>query len=87
MQIIELRRLYESKIMTFGKPTKPGQNLLLHLFSKPALNIQQAAEAMEITFDTASSLSGLFVEENMLNPSLPEWPPQSQFFWYTSLFF
>jgi len=65
-QIIELRQAYENKIMTFGKRAKLGQNLLFHLFSHPALNIAQAAEALDVAFNTANSLIRLFVKENML---------------------
>lgn len=65
-QIIELRRLYENKILTFGRRAKLGQTLLLQLFSHPATTVQQAAQALNVTFNTANSLIGLFVKGGML---------------------
>ncbi len=65
--IIALRQHYESKIMAFGRRrAKLSQNLLLYLFSQPIVNINQAAAALGVSFNTANSLIGLFVQEKML---------------------
>lgn len=66
-QIIALRQSYEQKIMTFGRRAELGQKLLLHLFSHPILNIQKAAEVLDVRFNTANILIDLLVRENILN--------------------
>lgn len=65
-QIVKLRRRFEQKIMTFGRRAELGQKLLLRLFSKPAININRAAEELKVTYNTANSLIKQFVDVKIL---------------------
>lgn len=69
--IIELRQVYENRIATgMGKiRQKSGRELLLKLFTKPAVNLNEIAQMLNVSFQTASSLAedyttlGLFKEK------------------------
>ena len=65
-QIVKLRRGYEKKILTFGRRAELGHQLLLQLFSRPVININRAAQALEVTYNTANSLIKQFVEAKIL---------------------
>ncbi|MDP2653096.1 MAG: Fic family protein [Candidatus Omnitrophota bacterium] len=64
--IIALRHEYEQKVIRFGRRAKIGQPLLIHLFSKPVINISQAAGILKVTYNTANSLIGQFVKAGIL---------------------
>ncbi len=64
--IIKLRHEYEGKIIIMGRRAKLGQQLLGHLFSNPVININQAAEALKVTYNTGNSLIGQFVKAQIL---------------------
>jgi len=55
-QIIKLRRAYENKILTLGKKAKLANEVLLFLFSQPAVNSKIIMNKFKITFNTANSL-------------------------------
>ncbi|MFH1657595.1 MAG: Fic family protein [bacterium] len=55
-KIIALRQKSEQKIMSLGKRTKIGQELLRYLYSQPILNTNQIAERLQITQPSASAL-------------------------------
>jgi len=54
--IVELRKGYEEKILTLGRKAKPGQQLLLFMFSNPIVSVNQAAHHLNIGFQPASRL-------------------------------
>jgi Fic family protein len=55
-KIIDLRHRSEQKTMGLGKRAKTGQQLLNYLYSQPIANINQIAEALDITYQSASNL-------------------------------
>jgi len=55
-RIIDLRRRYEQKIMTLGRRAKSAHQLLLHLFSSPAINAISAAKELDVSISTANNL-------------------------------
>ncbi len=55
-KIIDLRHKAEQGLMTLGKRTKVGQDLLKELYSEPIMNINTVAEKLEITFVSANTL-------------------------------
>lgn len=55
-QIIKLRREYETKILGLGKKVKLANEVLLFLFSRPAVNSKIIMNKFKITFNTANSL-------------------------------
>jgi len=65
-QIVELRKQYEQKIVGFGQRAEPGQKLLLHLFSQPAIQVKQAAQYLDVTYNTANTLINQFQEAGIL---------------------
>ncbi|MDQ7821154.1 MAG: Fic family protein [Candidatus Eremiobacteraeota bacterium] len=65
-KIIDLRRIYEQNLLTFGRQGKLGHELLLHLFSQPVVSIKQVADKLDISFNTASSLVRRFNDTTML---------------------
>ena len=64
--IISLRQRAENKIMTLGKRSKVGQNLLKRLFSQPIVNTKQVAELLEVSPPSANSLVVAFQELGIL---------------------
>jgi len=65
-QTIKLRGDYERTILTFGRRVKLGQRLLLYMFSKPIVSINQISKELNIAFNTASSLIHLFNQAGMV---------------------
>ena len=55
-QIIKLRQEYEVKILSLGKRAKLANEVLLFLFSQPAVNSKMIMNKFKITFNTANSL-------------------------------
>ena len=55
-KIIKLRREYEIKILGLGKKAKLANEVLLFLFSQPAVNSKIIMNKFKITFNTANSL-------------------------------
>jgi Fic family protein len=54
--ILVLRKRYEDKIMTLGRKAPRARRLLLALFSKPIVNVNQASEIVGVNYDTANRL-------------------------------
>ena len=65
-RIIELRQQCEQKLLRLGKRAKAGQQLLLELYSQPILNVNQIAERLAITHQSASALARSFDEAGIL---------------------
>ncbi len=66
-KIVVLRQKYENKILKMGRRSELGQKLLLCLFSKPIMDINQIASEMDIAFVTAMRLVNEFVEAGILH--------------------
>ncbi len=66
-KIIELRHDYEDRIANgIGKiRQKSGRELLLKLFSKPAVNINEIAQMLNVTFQTASNITQDYLKLNI----------------------
>ncbi len=65
-KIIDLRHKSEEKIMTLGKRAKIGLNLLKELYAQPVLSVGQIAEALGISFMSASTLAKDFQKLGIL---------------------
>jgi Fic family protein len=65
-KIIKLRNDYEHDILSFGRRAQLGRQLLMHLFSNPIININQAANILNVTYNTANSLTGQLVKAKIL---------------------
>lgn len=65
-KIISLRQIYENKNVQLGRRVKIGRELLLFLFSNPIVKINQVAQKLNITFNTAKSLILAFEKLEML---------------------
>jgi len=55
-KIIKLRREYETQIISLGKKAKLANEVLLFLFSQPAVNSKIIMNKFKVTFNTANSL-------------------------------
>jgi len=56
-EIIELRKRYEKKIMTFGRRAKLAHELLLKLFSEPAVSVTRIEKQLTISTSSANRLA------------------------------
>ncbi len=56
-EIIELRKRYEKKIMTFGRRAKLAHELLLQLFSNPAVSVSRIEKQLNISTSAANRLA------------------------------
>ena len=65
-RIIDLRRKYEQKIMTFGRQAKAAQKMLLHMFSKPIISVNLVSKKLNMAYNTANSLIRKFSDEDIL---------------------
>ncbi len=65
-EIIELRKRYEKKIMTFGRRAKLAHELLLHLFSNPAVSVARIEKQLNISTSTAHRLVNEFEQAGIL---------------------
>ena len=65
-KIILLRKKYDKKILELGRRAEIAQNLLLLMFSQPIMNMQQIAEKLNVTFNTASRLVGELEKKGIL---------------------
>ncbi len=64
--IVFLRRNYENKIMRMGRRAELGQKLLIILFSRPIMNAQEIADALDVSFVTATRIVKDFEKEKIL---------------------
>jgi Fic family protein len=65
-QIIQLRNKSEQAVLGFGKRARPGQQLLLRLYSNPIVSVNKVADMIEMTHQSANALVGRFVDEGIL---------------------
>ncbi len=64
--ILALRQQAEHKIMSLGKRSPAGRDLLKHLFSQPVVNTKQIAEWLKVSAPSAHSLASAFQELELL---------------------
>ncbi len=65
-QILRLREDHRELIRSRAAGKANAEHLLDHLFEQPILNVRQAADLVEVSFPTANSLIGQFVELGLL---------------------
>ncbi len=65
-KIIELRKIYDEKVRSFGSRAERGGKLLLLMFSKPIININTVAKELGIHYNTAKRLMKLFLDSNVV---------------------
>lgn len=65
-KIVDLRRKYEDKILTFGTRAKLGQKLLVYMFSNPVVSISDVSEELGIVYNTARGLMNLFEQSRIV---------------------
>lgn len=54
--ILKMRQKIEKKLQKLGKRSEKGNELLMHLFSNPILNVNQVMKFLNVTHPTANSL-------------------------------
>jgi Fic family protein len=64
--IVALRQRAESGIMTLGKRSQKGRDLLIKLFSQPIINAKQVSEWLDVTPPSANSLVASFQDLGIL---------------------
>lgn len=64
--IIALRQRAEHKIMSLGKRSPAGRDLLKHLFSQPVVNTKQIADWLQVSAPSANSLVSAFQDLDLL---------------------
>lgn len=65
-KIIELRKIYDEKVRSFGSRAERGGKLLLLMFSMPIISITTVAKELKIGYNTANRLMKLFLDSNMV---------------------
>lgn len=65
-EIIELRKQYEKKIMTFGRRAKLAHELLLQLFSNPAVSVARIEKQLDISTSSANRLANELEQAGIL---------------------
>lgn len=65
-RILHLRQEIDAQIVTLGRRTENAHKLLLHLYQKPALNVNQAAELLGIKYTAANQLISALVDLGVL---------------------
>ncbi len=64
--ILKLREIFESKILTLGKKAENGRKLLLHLFSDPIISVRDVETVLDIQYKAANNLIEDFVNLDIL---------------------
>ncbi len=65
-KIIELRKVYDEKIRSFGSRAERGEKLLLLMFSRPILTVNSISIQLKISYNTANRLIKLFLDSGMV---------------------
>jgi len=65
-QIIKIRSDYEQEIMKFGRQAKLGHKLLLFMFSKPIVSVNDVSQQLNVAYNTANSLINKFFQAELL---------------------
>ena len=64
--VVELKEVYENKIISLGRRAESGKKLLLFLFSNPVISISQASQYLKMNYDPASRLIHKFQDFGFL---------------------
>jgi Fic family protein len=67
IEIMKLRDEVESKILTFGRRAENAKALLLHLYQHPLISVNEAAEILGISHQSASNLVKQMEEHGILS--------------------
>lgn len=65
-EIIQLRQLYEGKILRLGNKAETAAILLKALYSKPKMGVKEISEILEVSYVTANDLAKDFETLDML---------------------
>ncbi len=65
-KIIELRKIYDEKIRSFGSSAQNGGKLLLEMFSTPLISTVGAAEKLGVSYPLAARLIKRFLESKIV---------------------
>jgi Fic family protein len=65
-QILALRQEVDAQVVTLGRRAENAHSLLLRLYQEPVINVNQAAEGLDITYYAANQLIGALVELDIL---------------------
>ncbi len=64
--ILKLREILEGKILTLGRRSKAGKQLLIYLFSQPIINVKTASRVLGVRYASANKLIQQFAHLNIL---------------------
>jgi Fic family protein len=67
IEIMKLRDEVESKILTFGRRAENAKTLLIHLYQRPLISVNEAAEILVISHQSASNLIKQMEEHGILS--------------------
>jgi len=65
--IIQLRSSYDKKVTSLGKRAPRAQKLLVHLFSRPIVNVKEVEKYLDIQYAAANNLVSNLVEVGILH--------------------
>jgi len=65
-QILALRQAVDAQVVTLGRRAENAHSLLLRLYQEPVINVNQAAEWLDIKYYAANQLVGSLVELGIL---------------------
>lgn len=65
-KIVALRQRYQNKVMDMGRRAEIGQQLVLIMFSRPIMNVNQIADKLSVSFATAARLVNEFERKGIL---------------------
>lgn len=66
-EILTLRQEMDTLILSYGKRVMNARNLINHLYKKPAITVNQAAEELSVSHQTASTLLKSLVKDGVLH--------------------
>ncbi|WP_215607175.1 Fic family protein [Leptothoe spongobia] len=67
IEIMQLRNEVENTILTFGKRAENAKKLLLHLYQRPVISVNETAEMLDLSHQSASILIRKLEENNILS--------------------
>lgn len=86
-KIIELRKIYDEKVRSFGSRAERGGKLLLLMFSRPIMSINNVSKELGISYNTANRLMSLLLESDMVKVLKGDFKTRFYLLWeYLELF-
>lgn len=64
--ILSLRQELERKVVTLGRRAENGRKLMMHLFKRPAVTVNQVADLLGLQYHASNKLVQALVEMNIL---------------------